>query len=78
MIASVTAGPARAISSSCLGSSGMRSSRATPPIGSRITSGVRTPKRRAIRMWPNSWSRMQKKKQTKNSVSLTAAAAPAS
>jgi hypothetical protein len=55
----------------------MRSSRATPPIGSRITSGVRTPKRRAIVMWPNSWSTTQRKKQTKNSVSPTAAAAPA-
>ena len=29
----VTAGPASAIRNSCLGSSGIRSSRATPPIG---------------------------------------------
>jgi hypothetical protein len=39
---------------SSLGRSGMRSSRATPPIGSRITSGVCTPKARAVKMWPNS------------------------
>ena len=38
-----TAGPASATTSSCDGSSGMRSSRATPPIGSRTTSGVCTP-----------------------------------
>ena len=69
MMATVTAGPASAISSSCVGSSGIRSSRATPPIGSRMTSGVRTPKRRAIVMCPNSWSRMQAKKERTNSVS---------
>ena len=68
MMATVTAGPASAIRSSCLGSSGIRSSRATPPMGSRMTSGVRTPNRRAIVMCPNSWSRMQRKKATKNSV----------
>ena len=38
-----TAGPASATTSSCAGSSGMRSSRATPPIGSSVMSGVCTP-----------------------------------
>ena len=45
---SVTAGPASAMTSSCAGSSGIRSRRATPPMGSRMTSGVRTPNRAAI------------------------------
>ena len=42
-ITTFTAGPARATTSSCFGSSGMRSSRATPPMGSKVTSGVWMP-----------------------------------
>ena len=42
-IATFTAGPASAISNSWIGSSGMRASRATPPIGSNVTSGVSMP-----------------------------------
>ena len=38
-----TAGPASATTISCDGFSGMRSSEATPPIGSSVTSGVRMP-----------------------------------
>jgi Zn-dependent protease len=44
----LTAGPAMATRNSSLGFSGMRSSRDTPPIGSKITSGVETPKARAV------------------------------
>ena len=58
-IATFTSGPAMAIRNSSLGFSGMRSSLATPPIGSRITSGVATPKARAVKMWPNSWASTQ-------------------
>jgi len=39
----LTAGPAAATHSSCSGSSGIRSSRATPPMGSRVISRVRIP-----------------------------------
>src|SRR4051794_21915795 len=39
-------GPAIAIRNSWYGSSGMRSSRATPPIGKSVTSGVDTPNAR--------------------------------
>ena len=49
-----TSGPAMAMRNSSIGFSGMRSSRATPPIGSSTTSGVTTPKMRAVKMWPNS------------------------
>ena len=38
-----TAGPASATMISCRGFSGMRSSRASPPIGSSVMSGVRMP-----------------------------------
>ena len=38
----LTAGPARATHSSCFGSSGMRSIRATPPMGSRVMSRADT------------------------------------
>ena len=41
----LTAGPAMAMRNSSLGFSGMRSSRDTPPIGKRITSGVADPER---------------------------------
>ena len=39
-----TAGPAAAMINSWIGSSGMRSKRATPPIGSNVISGVLMPK----------------------------------
>src|SRR5438876_1209342 len=42
-IIAVTAGPAAAMTSSCFGSSGIRSSRATPPIGRSVMSGVLIP-----------------------------------
>src|SRR6516164_7397456 len=43
-----------AIRNSWRGCSGMRASRATPPIGSSVTSGVSMPNARAVRKWPNS------------------------
>lgn len=49
-IATLTRGPAMAITNSWPGSSGMRSSLATPPIGSSVMSGVLIPKRRAAAM----------------------------
>ncbi len=49
MIATVTAGPARAINSSSRGREGMRSSLATPPIGRSVMLFVFTPKRAAMR-----------------------------
>ena len=49
-IATLTSGPAMATRNSSYGSSGMRSSRATPPIGSSVTSGVDTPNARAVKM----------------------------
>ena len=42
-ITTFTAGPASATQSSSRGSSGMRSSRATPPIGSNVISRVLMP-----------------------------------
>jgi hypothetical protein len=54
----------------------MRSSRATPPIGSRITSGVITPNLRAVKMWPNSCSSTHRNNSTMNNSPLQAAAAP--
>ncbi len=44
MIATFTAGPARATTSSWLGFSGMRSRLAMPPNGHSVTSRVGTPK----------------------------------
>ena len=38
----------------CAGFCGMRGMRATPPMGSKMTSGVSIPKRRAMMIWPNS------------------------
>jgi hypothetical protein len=38
-----TNGPATAMINSCTGSSGIRSSRATPPMGSSVMSGVLIP-----------------------------------
>ena len=75
-MARVTAGPASAMSSSCRGSSGMRSRRATPPMGRRMTSGVRTPKRRAIRMWPNSWNSTQANSASSESAASSAPDGP--
>ena len=46
-ITTLTSGPAIATSNSSLGFSGMRSSRATPPIGSRVTVGRRDAETRA-------------------------------
>ena len=56
-----TSGPATATASSCEGFCGMRGMSATPPMGDKITSGVSIPKRRAMRMWPNSWRTTQVK-----------------
>ena len=42
-ITRLTAGPASATTSSCLGSLGSRWRLATPPIGSSVTSGVPMP-----------------------------------
>ncbi len=41
----------------------MRSSRATPPIGNSTTSGVSTPKARAVKMCPNSCSSTRRENQ---------------
>ncbi len=48
MIATVTAGPASAINNSSRGREGIRSNRATPPIGRRVMLFVFTPKRAAM------------------------------
>lgn len=53
--------PASATASSCAGFSDMRFMLATPPMGIKVTSGVSMPKRRAMRMWPNSWRTTQTK-----------------
>jgi hypothetical protein len=58
-ITTFTAGPASATASSCAGFSGIPFMRATPPMGSSTTSSVSTPKRRAIRIWPNSCATTQ-------------------
>ena len=72
----LTSGPAIAIRNSSRGFSGMRSSRATPPIGSSVTSGVATPKARAVKMWPNSCASTQRKSSTRKMRPLQAASAP--
>ena len=72
----MTAGPAIATSNSSLGFSGMRSSRATPPIGSRVTSGVATPKARAMKMWPNSCASTQANSRIMNARLDHAASGP--
>jgi hypothetical protein len=46
-INTLISGPARAITSSCPGCSGIFAIRARPPIGSNVMSRVRTPNRRA-------------------------------
>jgi hypothetical protein len=75
-IATLTRGPAMAITNSWPGSSGMRSSLATPPIGSSVMSGVLIPKRRAAAMWPNSWSTTQTKTATMKAIPSIAAGVP--
>ena len=72
----LTSGPAIAIRNSSHGFSGMRSSRATPPIGSSVTSGVGTPKARAVKMWPNSCSSTQRNSSTMKARLFQAASAP--
>ena len=56
--------------------SGMRSSVATPPMGSSVTSGVGMPKRRAMKMWPNSCASTQANSRIMNATPLTAACDP--
>ena len=60
-ITTLTAGPARATISSSCGCLGIRSKRATPPMGIRMMSLVCTPKRRAARACPSSCSTTQAK-----------------
>ena len=54
----------------------MRSSRATPPIGSSVTSGVATPKARAVKMWPNSCATTQANNSSMKSRPCQAASGP--
>ena len=72
----LTAGPAMATRNSSLGFSGMRSSRDKPPIGSKITSGVETPKARAVKMCPNSCSSTHRNSSTTNTSAPQAAGRP--
>jgi hypothetical protein len=66
-------GPASAITSSWPGFSGIRDSRATPPIGDSVMSGVCTPYCRAANTWPNSCSTTQANSST-TKVTLSIAA----
>jgi hypothetical protein len=75
-IATFTSGPAMATRNSSDGSSGMRSSRATPPIGSSVTSGVDTPNARAVKMCPNSCATTQANRSTMKASPCHAVAAP--
>ena len=75
-ITTLTSGPAMAIRNSSLGFSGMRSSRATPPISSSVTSGVATPNARAVKMWPNSWASTQANSSTMKIRLAIAASGP--
>src|SRR5262245_24690761 len=54
----------------------MRSRRATPPIGSKVTSGVDTPNARAVKMWPNSCATTQANKSTRKARLCQAASDP--
>jgi hypothetical protein len=54
----------------------MRSSRATPPIGSKVTSGVDTPNARAVKIWPNSCASTQANSSSRKMSIDHAAAAP--
>ena len=49
---------------------------ATPPIGSKVTSGVAMPKWRATRIWPNSCSTTQANSSTMKTMLSRAAAGP--
>src|SRR6516164_3201489 len=75
-IATFTSGPAIATRNSSYGSSGMRSRRATPPIGSSVTSGVDTPKARAVKMWPNSCATTHANSSTRKTSPCQAASGP--
>jgi hypothetical protein len=75
-ITTLTSGPAIATRNSSLGFSGMRSSCATPPIGSSVTVGVVTPKRRAMKMWPNSCASTQANSRIMNPRLVHAACEP--
>src|SRR5216684_3686389 len=54
----------------------MRSRRATPPIGSSVTSGVATPKARAVKMWPNSCATTHANSRTRKTSPCQAASGP--
>jgi hypothetical protein len=54
-MARLMAGPASATSSSSLGFSGIRSRRATPPMGSRVISRGTNPEPPAVSAWLSSW-----------------------
>ena len=75
-MATFTIGPAIATASSCAGFCGMRGMRATPPMGSKMTSGVSIPKRRAMMIWPNSWRTTQVKMSAMKSTLSRAAGSP--
>ena len=72
----LTSGPATATTSSCQGLSGMRCSRATPPMGSSVMLGARMPNPRAARMWPNSCRTTQPKSARMKSMPWIAAGRP--
>ena len=67
-----TAGPATAITNSCQGDVGMRSSRARPPMGSRVISGVRMPNALAAKAWPNSCRSTQRNSSRKKTTVVCA------
>src|SRR6266404_3344039 len=75
-ITTLTIGPATAMTNSCTGSSGIRSSRATPPMGSNVMSGVLMPKAFAANACPNSCSTTQRKSRRTNITRLAATAEP--
>ena len=75
-MATFTSGPAMAMKNSSYGSSGMRSRRATPPIGSSVTSGVDTPNARAVKMWPNSWASTHANSRTRKTSPCHAVSGP--
>ena len=75
-ITTLTAGPASATRISCFGSSGIRSSRASPPMGNSVMSGVLIPNRRAMNTWPSSCSTTQANSARMNTTLPNAAAGP--
>src|SRR5205823_10025838 len=52
------------------------SRRATPPIGSSVTSGVETPNARAVKMWPNSCATTHANSNSMKASPCQAAAGP--